>query len=298
MKTLIGLSFLMLITSAHAGFKGQIDFSDEEKSTHTKNIKLITETAANCLKDTWNDHTTFFKKYGVSKYYGDRNPALDTPAERLQKLIEYKVNPSFHKEILSQMKGMSCIGLARLCLEKGFSAAGPISVASWKKIDAYGKLNGLDGSSVMNALQKLGWKILFWNPDPTQNADWDADDLKINPENKSKYWGYHSYRYKSVMNKGNYYFNKVDDTHSLVGFGNEAPEVLKTVPFFMGVAHTGYHVFPGFYGQVIEAHSMRALNSVSNLENSPFNPLGPGGAPRWTKSEKYRSGIIAIPPRD
>jgi hypothetical protein len=32
-----------------------------------------------------------------------------------------------------------------------------------------------------------------------------------------------------------------------------------------------------------------------NIEVSAFNPLATGGGPRWTRSEKYRSGLIAVP---
>jgi hypothetical protein len=96
--------------------------------------------------------------------------------------------------------------------------------------------------------------------------------------------------------RGNYYYNRVDDKTLLVGFGTRVPAAFKSKPFFVGVAHTGYHVFLGFNGEVIEAHSTRALTSIKNLERSPFNPLGNGGAPRWTATEKYRSGLIGMPP--
>ncbi|CAN5724706.1 hypothetical protein BH20VER1_BH20VER1_25590 [soil metagenome] len=75
------------------------------------------------------------------------------------------------------------------------------------------------------------------------------------------------------------------------------PAAFRSAPFFVGTAHTGYHVFPGFEGSIIDAHSTRALTSVNNLEKSQFNPLASGGGPRWTPTEKYRSGLIATPPR-
>ena len=67
------------------------------------------------------------------------------------------------------------------------------------------------------------------------------------------------------------------------------------MPFFVGIAHAGYHVFPGRRGDVVEAHSMREMIAKDNIEVAPFNPLAQGGAPRWTRSEKYRSGLIAVP---
>lgn len=98
------------------------------------------------------------------------------------------------------------------------------------------------------------------------------------------------------MAKNAYYFNKVDDKTTLVGFGTKAPEAIRRADFFVGIAHTGYHVFPGFRGEVIEAHSARELKSIDNLQKGPFNPLDQGGAPRWTSTEKYRSGIMCLPP--
>jgi hypothetical protein len=63
----------------------------------------------------------------------------------------------------------------------------------------------------------------------------------------------------------------------------------------VGIAHAGYHVFPGRKGDVIEAHSMRNIAARDNIEFSEFNPLATGGGPRWTNSEKYRSGLIVVP---
>ena len=88
----------------------------------------------------------------------------------------------------------------------------------------------------------------------------------------------------------------MDDKSLLVGFGTTVPAEFRNVPFFVGVAHTGYHVFPGFAGDIIEAHSTRRLDSIDNLERSAFNPLKAGGGPRWTTTEKYRSGLVGIPP--
>ncbi len=99
------------------------------------------------------------------------------------------------------------------------------------------------------------------------------------------------------MRKNRYYFNKVDNKSLLVDFNRTPPQAFLNQPFFVGIAHTGYHVFPGFYGRVIEAHSTRKLNSFENLERSPFNPLKSGGGPRWTRTEKYRSGLLAFPPQ-
>lgn len=156
------------------------------------------------------------------------------------------------------------------------------------------------GTDLITMLRELGWKTQYWNPDTSKNAAWDLEDQTLNPLKPGKtwnpVWGGHAYNYSQVVNKNKYYGIPVDDKVSLVNFGRQAPSSLRAAPIFVGVAHAGYHVFPGIRGQVIEAHSMRNLNSFDNLEVSDFNPLGTGGGPRWTRTEKYRSGLIAVPP--
>jgi len=108
-------------------------------------------------------------------------------------------------------------------------------------------------------------------------------------------WGGHSALYHEVMTKGTYQGVPVDDAKTLVGFGTQAPAALARVPFFVGTAHSAYHVFPGHTGVVIEAHSTREIDSINNIQISEFNPLGTGGGPRWTTHEHYRSGLIVVP---
>ena len=60
---------------------------------------------------------------------------------------------------------------------------------------------------------------------------------------------------------------------------------------------TAVHVFPGFADDVQVARGSRQLDSIDNLEQNPFNPLAKGGAPRWTQTDRYRSGIVGIPPK-
>ena len=96
--------------------------------------------------------------------------------------------------------------------------------------------------------------------------------------------------------RSTYWYNKVDDFKEFVGFDQTTPERLFKSPFWIGTAHTGYHVFPGTYETVIEAHSTRHITSINNLERSEFSPMRPGGGPRWAPKQKYRSGLIALPP--
>ncbi|MFZ2956102.1 MAG: hypothetical protein WA705_04325 [Candidatus Ozemobacteraceae bacterium] len=288
---------------------GKLVISDEEKAVYLRYKDQISETGKRCLERVWATHLDFFQKWKVSKFYGDRNPKLDTREERLE--IVRKVGAP--DRIVDEMQGISCIGLTRQCLREGFEATKePLLISLWKKIDADVIANGVSGMVLLAHLQQLGWKILYWNPGPDLNAKWDLEEPTLiqgkpvswdsgvkNAEGNFIYhpsWGLHAYRYKFVMNKGVYYTIRVDDKEMLVGFNDKLPESFKKVPLFVGVAHAGYHVFPGALGKVIEAHSMRNLDSIDNIQVGEFNPLASGGSPRWTRIEKYRSGVVGIAP--
>lgn len=291
--TKVGILILFLATLAPApglaqGFRGSISFTAAEKAAHERHIHTITRTARRYLEDVWRDHLAFHRRWGVSKYYGDRSQLLNTRAKRIEALRRAGAPVS----LVDQLQPTSCVGLALNGLGAGVDAANdPVLSGAWEKIRTFTRANSQDGSALIHALQKLGWRVHYWNPAPQNNAAWDAEERNW----PSKGW--HSWRYQTVMTRGTYYFNTVDDRSLLVGFGTNVPGEFRRADFFLGVAHTGYHVFLGFDGEVIEAHSTRALSSVDNLERSPFNPLGRGGAPRWTPREKYRSGLVATPPR-
>jgi hypothetical protein len=272
-------------------------FTAEEVQTHKQNINLITTTAAQCLERTWQDHIDFFNRNGVSKYYGSRRQDYATRAGLQNALRSYGKPES----LVNELEAISCIGLARSCLKEGFTAAG--QAATWEKIDAKLRFKQrVYGTDLQLMLRNLGWKIVYWNPDPSKNAAWDAEDQRLTPSTPQKrwqpVWGNHVHNYSQVMNRNVYspYRLPVDDKTMMVGFGRTQPTEFKAFKFFVGVAHSGYHVFPGSNGRIIEAHSMRNLNAFDNLEISEFNPLATGGGPRWTRTEKYRSGLVAVPP--
>lgn len=270
-------------------------FTAAEIQQHNANIRQIVDVSADCLDTVYDDHIDFFSHWGISKYYGDRNPKYATAQGRLEALKLYGKPP----ELLSQLEPISCIGLAVKCLKQGFEAVGMAS--TWAKIFDQLKIdNKMYGTDLQKNLIALGWKSYYWNPNPANNEKWDAEDRELNPLKPGKVWnpvwGGHAYRYNQALN--GYYYEKdlyVHDAVSLVGFGDKQPAFFVQIPFFLGVAHAGYHVFPGRNGEVIEAHSMRLLNSRENLEFSEFNPLKKGGGPIWTSTEKYRSGVIVVP---
>ncbi len=269
-------------------------FTAGEIARHKEKLSTITKAGADYLDWVYADHKAFHKKWGVSKYYGNRRPEYKTKEGRIAELKKYG-KPTF---LADQQVGTACILLAMQALERGFNSAGMSS--TWKKINDVLKVGQkFYGTDLQIMLQQLGWKLYYWNPDPAKNAEWDAEDKKLNPLKPGKkwmpVWGGHALRYASEKNKGAYYDTAIDNSTKLVGFGKTPPATFKTVPLYVGIAHAGYHVFPGRKGDVIEAHSMRTLVAADNIEVAAFNPLGTGGAPRWTKSEKYRSGVIAVP---
>jgi hypothetical protein len=269
-------------------------FTSAEISKHRASLDVFTDAASDFLDWMYADHLAFYNKWGVSKYYGNRKPEHKTRDLRLRQLRKFG-KPEF---LADQQVSTACILLAMQAVERGFIATGMAS--TWKKINNQLKIDQkFYGTDLQIMLQQLGWKLHYWNPDPTQNAKWDAEDQAINPLKPGRkwmpVWGGHALRYASAINKGTYYDAKIDNVTKLVGFGKVQPASFKNVPIYVGIAHAGYHVFPGRGGDVIEAHSMREMTAKDNLEISAFNPLATGGGPRWTRSEKYRSGVIAVP---
>lgn len=309
-KLLIGVLSFGFVVNAQAQLLPIITPSAAEVNQYLSASQLINSVASECLDFTWNTHVDFFNKYGVSKYYGDRHPLWSIRAERL-KVVR---NVGAPDSIVDLQEPISCIGLTRRCLKQGFYATqNDLMKKLWDKIDKKVLDNGTQGDVLINNLKTLGWKVMYWNPDPTQNVKWDAEDKVLLPGNtvvtwdsgqknsKGQFifhpgWGYHQARYSQVMKSNKYYNIMVDDKVTLVGNKKTIPQKFLSIPFFVAIAHTGYHVFSGAFGEVIEGHSMRALDSIDNLQKSMFNPLAPGGGPRWSNSEHYRSGVIAVPP--
>lgn len=298
--TFLALSLILNSVSAFA-LVGTISFTQQEKAEHANKVSLIAETAAECLNAYYKDHvSSFHRRGGVTKYFGNRRYVKgETPARRADGKLLTPIRNELRKKgkpvsLEDEMTSISCVDLARVCLAEGFSAVG--QSAFWERIDAFNKENRNIGPAILVGLQSLGWRLMFWNPDPPQNRVWDAADKLRNPTNSSRVWGYHEATYNSVMKKNIYYEYQIDDKTSLVGFGTQPPKAFMEQPFFVGFAHIGYHVFLGTQGEVVEAHSVRSLFGLDNIEMTSFNPLG-GGAPKSTDSEVYRSGVIAVPPR-
>lgn len=301
---------------AAPGYKGALSFSEGEKLNHLIALKQIAATASRCLRADLDRHTAFMDKYGVSAFYGDQSTfarkrlrtrngetMVDTTVEeKREKLRNIGLSRRQVKELIPEgecnlrdcpqmMQPTSCIGLTRKCLEQGFRAGGQAEL--WDRLDSYVLENGETGDSLLNGLQMLGWKIIYWSPDLKMHAQWDLEEQAKYPGNPRGQWGHHAFSYVTVTRKNRYYLNTVDDFTSAVGFGWRTPAIIRQAPLFVGIAHLGYHVFPGTYGMVIEGHSARQVTDPNTIEAALFAPLAPTGAPR---GGPFRSGIIAVPP--
>ncbi len=306
------------ISSSAFAFKGEITFTEEEKAAHLLSLPSALASASKCLADDLARHTKFITRYQISAFYGDQSSfarkkiigpdgvetILDTTTEeRRNSLRALGYEPLYVdafvplktcnslKDCPNMLQPTSCIGITLKCLGKGFNDAG--QGETWKKVDAFTVQNGVTGDALLNALQSLGWKIVYWDPDLSMNKQWDLEEREKHPGDPRHAWGYHEESYLNVSKRNHYLYNTVDDSTSMVNFGTGTPELIKKVPFFVGIAHLGYHVFSGSYGMITEGHSTRALKDPLTVETSPFAPLAEGGGPH---GGPYRSGIVAIPP--
>jgi hypothetical protein len=323
---------LAVCSTSWAGYKGSVSFTEADRARHLQGLRVVMDTASTCLQDKLNRHNDFIRRFGVSAYYGDnssfakksvQNPdgtetkVLTTSEEKRSMLRQMRVQESLVQQFVPQvqcfkvgddtvpreipanarqcqlaMQPTSCIGLTLRCLGDGFAAAGQADL--WAQISDFTIRNGVQGDALQVALQQLGWKIVYWNPDLSAAARWDSQEQQAYPGDPKHIWGRHVETEASVLGpRHRYFWATVDDWSTLVNFGHTAPAAIKKVPFFVGIAHLGYHVFPGTYGQIIEGHSMRIVNDPETLQTSPFNPLVTGGGPR---GGPYKSGVVAVPP--
>lgn len=284
---------------------GKMTFSSNVISAHAKTADDLSYYGAECLKRYERVHNDFYetqcaKGKCLSKFYGDRAFTKVRGGRRADgKVLTYLPDElqskGFSPAMAKEMQGISCIGLALNCLEESFRKTG--QAALWNDIAALTRANGVTGTSLLDGLQRLGWKVYFWNPDPSVSSQFDKFDRRNGKREKPA--GDHAATYNTAKN-GHYWAVTVNDAKSLVNFGRTTPDLIKEFPFWVATANIGYHVFPGSRERVLEAHSTRPITSRKNLEFSDFNPLenayGVEAGPVWTNSEKYLSGIIAVPP--
>jgi hypothetical protein len=302
------------------GYSGSIAFTEAEKRRHEQGLKAIMETASACLEEDLSRHADFVRRFGISAFYGDNSSfakkkikrpdgstavVATTDDDKRAHLRRFRLDESLIRQLIPPkacprgiadcpllMQPTSCIGLSLKCLGNGFQAAGQGEL--WQRLYAFTKKNNARGDALQMGLQQLGWQLVYWNPDFSKAREWDREEQARYPGNPKNIWGQHEASLRSVLSsRHKYLYETVDDWSSLVNFGATVPARIQQVPFFVGIAHLGYHVFPGSYGRIIEGHSTRQISDAETLQTSPFSPLMEGGGPR---GGPYKTGLVAIPP--
>lgn len=136
-------------------------------------------------------------------------------------------------------------------------------------------------------LQKDGWHSIYWNPDVAL----PDDDKKASLHLRS--W--------QEAQKGTYFNNTIKVDYLLTNYrptkGSKTKKdlsslkKLKRVPFWVGLANYGRHIFVGYQDHLSEAHSAEMPTSNNLIMDSEFG--------KWHghyPSEKLLSGIIMVPP--
>ncbi len=149
--------------------------------------------------------------------------------------------------------------------------------------------NGSKAKDLIIELQKDGWHSIYWNPDVNHVAE--SNERKKTLHERS--W--------QEAQRGEYLNGKIKVDYKLVNYrpspGSKTKKSvsglknLKRVPFWVGMANYGKHMFAGYHGHVTEVYNMEMPTSPRLIMDSEFA--------NWTghyKSEKLLSGIIMVPP--
>lgn len=147
--------------------------------------------------------------------------------------------------------------------------------------------NGNHPYLLLVELQKDGWHSIYWNPDVAL----PDDDKKASLHLRS--W--------QEAQKGTYFNNTIKVDYLLTNYrptkGSKTKKdlsslkKLKRVPFWVGLANYGRHIFVGYQDHLSEAHSAEMPTSNNLIMDSEFG--------KWHghyPSEKLLSGIIMVPP--
>lgn len=319
-------------------------FTEAEIQSHLATLPQLLNESARCLDDVYAQQVQHFRQWGISAFYGEASDyLLKMNVEQRKAFIKANLKPADGRpvtdelvnEIYSKMSRTSCVGFTFKCMGRGFEAAGQKKL--WERLKRYTLDNYTDGSALQTALQGLGWKLLYWNPNPLMNADFDSQEENFVPKYKfATAYGQHEDRWKHLKKTGEYYRSRIDDMTTLVGYAHGAqpllgqtnigttfvrgfqfqacqsneprrsifaprpkpslanclPQSFRNVPFFLGTAHAGFHVFMGSYGKVSESHAAMEITNPRLVEQGEFFGGGAGMSPKYN----YYSGVIAVPP--
>ncbi len=183
----------------------------------------------------------------------------------------------------SQVKS-SCISWAMECTGAAFRAAG--QGALWDTIASRTRAAHLRGMVLADALVRIaGWKGVYWNPDTANPCDGEPE---------------HPFSYVVARSNSTYYNVRIEDLvidfrpttlpmlHAPVTRPREADlrgiQALAHVPFWVGCARGGAHVFCGTRVMVSEFHVANDATDRNAIELVPLQRYD------------WLSGIICVPP--
>jgi len=232
-------------------------------------------------------HFDAIRATGISTLYGENSRYGRMSAAERQQWLKANKKPGTSPAAPS---ATSCVGWVMKHLGSAYAAAGLGS--RFAEIKTVVRAHNMDGSYLMQELQKDGWTMVYWNPDGKKPLDGNEE---------------HPYSYAMAKNRHYYQvYNSATDivtipvSEMLVNY-RPAPgstttkdtsglDKLGRVPLWCGIANGGYHCFLGKGGTVNESHLSRMPNDATNVEEGPFTRFGS------TTSVKYLSGVLAIPP--
>ena len=84
MKRIVFFALLGVSLPISSGARSSdVCFSPQEVRTMFEKRDLVSRAAAKCLKNYWETHQKFFQENGYSKYFGNRNKALNTEDKQI-----------------------------------------------------------------------------------------------------------------------------------------------------------------------------------------------------------------------
>lgn len=181
----------------------------------------------------------------------------------------YGDHSSYRPPAGTSLTKSSCVVWAMECAEYAFNKIGQGS--TWNAVASVARRNQLKGTYLIGELIRRGWTGLYWNPDTSDTSD---------PE--------HSYSYHVANTRKTYYKVKVSDyviDYRRTPVNMSGINKLDKVPFWVGCARGGMHVFCGTGANVSEFHWDAPATNPKAMELVAL------------KDYAWLSGIIAVPPQ-
>ena len=203
-------------------------------------------------------HKSLIASRGVGSYYGSESgyvPPAGSPAD---------------------LRVGSCIGWALDVTGAAYREVGLAAV--WQRIYTITVNNGARGTVLCRELVRDGWTGIYWNPDVATPADGDAEHTFSAKMARGGSGKYYEIPVKGMIT------NYRPSSTSTTALDASGIRRLEKVPYWVGCARGGKHVFVGTRGNVSEFH----------WEAQPTNPDAITQVP--LEAFAWLSGILCVPP--